>query len=201
MASESVRPLSIPSQAIAELELIELLLNQTSSNYPWNPADPDAWAYCEALEQEIADTWSTEEFEPYVHSLASQFDQLWETASPAIDLSAIFPADLFQGLAAKVPTHFLEGIARRARQVVANNLALADQLVLCVQDLLPTWADEDLYVMARPYAVAMRSHESDTAEGILQAVENNSWDELSEIEQANFSLAVARYVLNQQSNS
>ncbi|MBD1912479.1 MULTISPECIES: hypothetical protein [unclassified Leptolyngbya] len=200
MASDSVRPLSIPSQAVAELELIELLLDQTSPTYPWNPADPDVWSYCEALEQEIADTWSTEEFQPYVSSLSDQFDQLWETASPAVDLGVIFPTEIFQRFSAQVPSNLLEGIVRRARQVLADNLALADQLVLCVQDLLPTWADDDLYVLARPFAVAMRSGDSTILEGTLQSVRCEAWEALSEIEQARLSLAIARYVLNQQSH-
>lgn len=200
MANDSVRPVSIPSQAVAELELIELLLDQSAPTYPWNPADPHAWSFCETLEQEIADTWSSEEFQPYVNSLAGQFDQLWETASPAVDLSAIFPVEVFQRFSAQVPTHLLDGIVRRARKVLAENLAIADQLVLCVQDLLPTWADEDLYVMARPFAAAMRSSDSDLLNGTLQSVQGESWEALSEIEQARLSLAIARYVLNQQSH-
>jgi len=200
MANDSVRPLSIPSQAVAELELLELILNEGATPYPWNPADPEVWSHCDALEQEIADTWSTEEFEPYVQSLASQFDQLWGTVTPQGALGIAFPTERFQQFSAQLPAQLLDGIVRRARQAIAENRTLADQLVLCVRDLLPTWAEDDLYVMARPFANAMRSgNDSAQLESTLQSVRCASWEDLSEIEQARLSLAIARYVLNQQS--
>jgi len=202
MANDSVRPLSIPSQAAAELELIELILNQSATPYPWNPADPDVWSHCDALEREIADTWSTEEFDPYVQSLASQMDQLWEAVSSPGASVAGFPTDLFQQLSAQIPSNLLEGIVRQARQVISENLSLADQLVLCVRDLLPNWADDDLYVMARPFAHAMRSGvDAQQLENNLQSMRSAAWDDLSEIEQARLSLAIARYVLSQQPTS
>lgn len=199
MASDSVRPSSIPSQAKAELELIEFIFSPYATAYPWNPADPEVWAYCEALEQEIADTWSVADFEPYVQTFSKQLDRAWE-AFPVQRWSAVFPTELFQRFSAQIPTHLLESIVHQAQQAIAQQQTLAEQLVVCVRDLLPAWTDDDLQVLARPFAYAMRSGaDSEMLEGTLQSIRCASWADLSEIEQARLSLAIARYVLSQQS--
>jgi hypothetical protein len=73
--------------------------------------------------------------------------------------------------------------------------SLADQMVECVLDILPQWAEEDLQVLARPLAYAMRDIDSEGVELVTET--KRPWAQLSEIEQARVSLAVARYAISQ----
>jgi hypothetical protein len=68
-------------------------------------------------------------------------------------------------------------------------------MVECVLDILPQWAEEDLQVLARPLAYAMREVDSEGAELVMAT--RRPWAQLSEIEQARVSLAVARYAISQ----
>lgn len=198
MVSDSTRPSHSPFQAQAEIELLQLILNETEAPYPWNPADMAAHSYFEALEQEIAASWTIDEFAPYVQALASHVDQAWATLQPAQSDRAHVVSRLFERFAAQVPQSLLNSIAQQAQLVMASNLSLADQLVACVRDLLPEWGDEDLQVLARPFAYAMRSGaDSDLIEGVLRSVRSAEWSELSAIEQARLSLAIARYAIAQ----
>jgi hypothetical protein len=199
-----------PFQAQAELELLQLMLqseaNQTASDpaadlgdYPWNPASPEAEAYFEALEQEVMRAgWSNQELIEQGQILANALNQIWD--EPA-DLAAAenlrsYSAVLRQ-FAAQVPQQILETISQTAQQVAATNLSLADQIVQCVQTCLPNWAEEDLQVLARPFAYAMRGSEADMIESALRSVRCAAWTELSGIEQARLSLAIARYAIDQ----
>jgi hypothetical protein len=68
-------------------------------------------------------------------------------------------------------------------------------MVECVLDILPQWAEEDLQVLARPLAYAMREVDSEGTQ--LAMATKRPWAQLSEIEQARVSLAVARYAISQ----
>ena len=68
-------------------------------------------------------------------------------------------------------------------------------MVECVLDILPQWDEEDLQVLARPLAYAMREADSEGVE--LVTTSRKPWTELSEIEQAIVGLAVARYAISQ----
>ena len=200
MASESTRPCFSPFQAQAELELLQLVLSDSDTPYPWNPTDPNSYAYFEQLEQEVvAAGWTADDLVPYSQALSSQIDQLWTTLETPVPTAAwLFNADLFQQFANRMPQNLLETLVHRAQQVVAAQSALADQLVLCVRDILPEWGDDDLHVLARPFAYAMRSGaETELLDGALQSVRCAEWTELSSIEQARLSLAIARYAIAQ----
>ncbi len=101
-----------------------------------------------------------------------------------------------QKFALRMPENLLAAIAQQAQSVVSSSLSLADQLVHCVEDVLPTFAAEDLQVLARPLAFAMRGEaEVKPWEAVLQNARPVSWEALSEIEQARISLAIARYAI------
>ena len=201
MTNHSVRHSALPFQAKAELELIDLIFNAGVTPYPWNPADPEMCAYFEALEQQVADNWTADEFAPYVKTLSGHFDQVW-AAYPSTGLQAMFPTDLFQRFLAQLPTDLLEGIVQQTKGAIAQSNNLADQLVLAVESLLPAWNQEDLRVLARPFAYAMRDGaDSELLEGTLQSLRCASWEDLSEIEQARLSLAIARYVISQDADA
>lgn len=186
-----------------ELELLQLVLQEPIA-YPWNPTDADTEEYFTALEQEVLNAgWSIEELTEQGQVLASCLDQAWASLQPASDtvvdslVSRMLSAGLFQQFASQVPQQIFKGIVERARQVMASSTSLSDQLVECAQVCLPTWATEDLQVLARPFAYAMRSGETEMLEVALRSVRSAAWTELSGVEQARLSLAIARYAISQ----
>ncbi|HEY9875224.1 MAG TPA: hypothetical protein V6D12_17460 [Candidatus Obscuribacterales bacterium] len=178
----------------AQAELLEALLEPSDALYPWNPADPSAEAYFENLEQQFQlDDWSDEEIMHRSRSLFAQLDSCWtQASSPTAD---VLEASLSDRFAARVPSDLLGAIARIAKQVVKTNLSKADQLVQCVQQMLPNWAEEDLLVFARPFAYAMRG-EGEAVDSTLSAIRPVDWTDLSQMEQARLSMAIASYALD-----
>ncbi|GAB4463257.1 MAG: hypothetical protein OHK0037_15540 [Elainellaceae cyanobacterium] len=200
MASDSTRPCFSAFRSQAELELLQVVLDDADASYPWNPADPAASGYFEQLEQEVAAGWPADALDPYVQTLSTQFDQLWaavDAAQPALTTAA-FSSGLFQRFADRVPQGLLERLVQQAQMAIASSNSLADQLVASVRDVLPEWGDDDLYVLARPFAYAMRDKsENGLLEGALRSVRSEAWEDLSSIEQARLSLAIARHIIDQ----
>ncbi|NJN88292.1 MAG: hypothetical protein HC881_20860 [Leptolyngbyaceae cyanobacterium SL_7_1] len=199
MTSDSTRPLLSPFQTHAELSLLQLIL-QDSAPYPWNPAESETDAYFADLEGELVNAgWAADEWVAEGNALAAVLDQAWSRVSRSgrTTNSTTVSHDLFQRFVTQVPHVFLEGIAQRARQVVSSNVELADKLVACVIDLLPEWGEEDLQVLARHFAYDMRGADTEMLEVALRSVRCAAWTELSGIEQARLSLAIARYTIAQ----
>jgi hypothetical protein len=199
MANDQARPHFSSFHAQAERELLQLIL-QSEASYPWNPAEPSAEAYFAELEQEVEASWSAVELAAQGQALSNKLEQLWTTVLPTkIQETAAesLSTDLFGQFSAQVPKALLDKIIGRANQIIATNLSLADQLVQCVQELLPDWGEDDLQVLARPFAYAMRGAETEMLEAALRSVRCAAWTELSGIEQARLSLAIARYAIAQ----
>jgi hypothetical protein len=165
-------------------------LLHTDTTYPWSPAEPDSDAFFETLEQEFQGLDASQQS---VTGQANRFfaalDQLWANAQPSHALQAL----LAQRFAMQVPQTILATIAQKMEQSVSAGLSVADRLVDCVQEILPQWSADDLYVFARPLAVAMRSPEA--VDATLKMVRPLNWSELSDTEQARLSLAIAYYAL------
>lgn len=191
-------------QADAECDLLHVLLDENQRGvfdtnhdaiYPWNPAAPEAEAFFAELENECETVgWTTAAFASAAEALSQTMDTLWATvaaSAPSIPL----PEAALQEF--QIPQSLLNTIIQRAQQVIESNLSLADQLVQCVRDVLPSLADEDLQVLARPYAFAMRGSATETLEVALRTMRCAAWTELSGIEQARLSLAIARYAIAQ----
>ena len=173
------------SRSHAELEIVQTLLASEETAYPWNPAEAEANAYFQRLEQQANwEEWCSQEV-VLAEAVAQQVNQLWVQRA----LSLRF--------ATQVPQTLLVFIARKAEEVYRANLSLADRLVKCVQDVLTEWGEDDLQILARPLAYAMRDSEGEAIDNILQATHSVAWDNLSEVEQARLSLAIARYALDQ----
>lgn len=175
-----------------EKELLEALLAENSL-YPWDSSTPEAEAYFMEAEQFGAD-WQEEEMSARSHQFLSQLDQLWLAATPATADSSL-QANLRAQFAAHIPQHWLDAIAHQARQALETQKSLSNQLVQCVQELLPNCLEADLQVLARPYAYAMRSSSNESQ--LLGNMTPERWATLSEIAQAKVSLAIARYALEQ----
>lgn len=176
----------------AEWDLLNNLF-PCSSPYPWNPYTIEAEAYFMEQEAEgsIVAVFAEAELAQRSQRLMHQINHLWSATHLQIFLLERF--------AEKIPDELLNRLAkvvtRMTEKVSAQSLSLADQLVECVQELLPEWPDDDLQVLARPFAYAMRGAEPDGIGANSTILEGGSWSELSEIEQARTCLAIARYAL------
>ncbi|MEG4005913.1 hypothetical protein QUA41_04985 [Microcoleus sp. Pol11C1] len=175
------------SQTQAQMELLATIV-QTDVAYPWNPAQLESESYLAALEQEFAlfDSFSDSDIALKSQALFSQLEQVWLTTALQKSLHEKF---------ARVPQDFLASIAQSVQNATVKYQSLADQMVECVLDILPQWAEEDLQVLARPLAYAMRDVDSEGGELVMAT--KRPWAQLSEIEQARVSLAVARYAISQ----
>ena len=202
MANTSIRsehPQEFPSQT--ELELLQLLLEEEGP-YPWSLVESESESYFTEVEAGFDwNGWSNDEIAARSQVLFNHLDRVWSTTQAEADaaqpvMEDSLQASLAQRFAMRMPQALLSAIAQQSRQIVQANLSLADQLVECVRDLLSDWVDEDLQVLARPLAYAMRGTQKDEAiEQALAAINPGKWSDLSDIDRARLSLVAARYAL------
>ncbi|BAY97033.1 hypothetical protein NIES37_09700 [Tolypothrix tenuis PCC 7101] len=192
---------SSPSQV--ELDFLAALLEPADATYPWNPADQESEAYFNELEQQFLsdDLWQEDELNKRSQDFSSQLDNLWsthnvDTASKSHNLRQILMASLQEAFTV-VPQGWLNTIAQNAAEIFSSQQSIGEQLVQCVQDMLPSWGADDLLVLARPYAYAMRSGEPQCPKAMITKLGNREWTSLSEVEQAKVSLAISYYALNE----
>jgi hypothetical protein len=177
-----------------EADLLETLLAGNPDNYPWNPADPEAVEYYVNSDREFSfDDWSDEEIDERSQSFFTQIQSCWADApTPAVDNSLLTAITAKFG--SRVPQQWLETIAIKVTSTMTFNLEPAEQLVQSVQDLLSNWAMEDLLVMARPYAYAMRCDPGvNDPDRIVRPL---NWLELSEVERAKLTILIAQYAID-----
>jgi hypothetical protein len=203
--SENFNPLT--SQV--ELEFLDVLLEAEDATYPWNPADDEAEAYFTEMERQfVMQDLLEEELDTRAQSFYGKLDTLWSEVvnnsqykcTIAGGIFSRLQESLYASFAANIPHAWLDAIAQKATEIVASQQSMGEQLVECVQAVLPSWGADDLSVFARPYAYAMRSSESQSMAAIISNVENKDWTNLSEIEQAKVSVAIAYYALKQLDN-
>jgi hypothetical protein len=175
------------SETQVEMELLATIV-QTDVAYPWNPAQVESESYLMALEQEFAlsESFSDTDIAQKSQLLFSQLEQVWLTTTLQKSLRAKFVS---------FPQDLLASIAQSVQTATVKYQYLADQMVECVLDILPQWDEEDLQVLSRPLAYAMRDVDGEGGE--LGMVFSKPWAELSEIERAKYSLTVARYAISQ----
>ncbi|MEH2284478.1 MAG: hypothetical protein V7K90_24680 [Nostoc sp.] len=198
---------SLPSQL--DLELLEALLEPEDDTYPWNPGDDQSEAYFQELEQQFGmEDLLDEELMRRSQDFYSHLDTLWSGITPTPDYnnrqqSVVLNLQeiLRTNFSACVPQALLNTIATKAAEIFAARQLISEQLVECVQTILPTWETEDLLVLARPFAYAMRSSESQNAASALSNLQNTEWTALSEVEKAKVSLAIASYAFTQLNKS
>jgi hypothetical protein len=170
----------------AELELVRALLEPEQAAYPWNLAEPETEGFFTDLEETFTLSM-TEANETILATpkLIAFCRQLWVRNS------------LWNQFSDRIPPDLLDRLMEQAQQLLATPLSLAEQLVQCVEAVLPNWETEDLQVLARPLAYAMRDNEAKAVELTLGTVRSIGWTELSEIEQARLSLVIAHHALAQ----
>jgi hypothetical protein len=183
-----------PDDSEVQAQLMDSLLAPSTTTYPWNPAEPaTADYYLETDRQFSLDNWSDAEITQRSRSFFAQIQSCWANSpTPVLELSPL--AALIEKFGARVPQQWLAQIAENVSCLATNQLEPIDRLVQSVQDLLPNWAAEDLLVIARPYAYAMRG---DTGvNDIDNIVRPLAWTELSELERAKLTIAIAQAAIN-----
>jgi hypothetical protein len=199
---------SLPSQV--DLELLEALLEPEDGNYPWNPGDDESEAYFQELEQQFGmEDLQGVELMRRSQDFYNHLDTLWSDITSTLDENESRQQAVVLNLqeilhttfSACVPQALLNTIATKAAEIFAARQLMGEQLVECVQTVLPTWGTEDLLVLARPFAYAMRSSESQNPASALSNLQNSDWTALSEVEKAKVSLAIASYAFAQLNKS
>ncbi|MEH2307703.1 hypothetical protein [Nostoc sp.] len=199
---------SLPSQV--DLDLLEALLEPDDATYPWNPGDEESEAYFQELEQQFGmQDLLEEELTTRSQDFYGNLDTLWSNISltssyndnPQQALVVNLQETLRSTFAACVPQTLLNTIAQKAAEIFAAQQSIGEQLVECVQTVLPTWGTEDLLVLARPFAYAMRSSESKNSASAISNLNNSEWTALSEVEKAKVTLAIASYAFTQLNQS
>ena len=185
----------LTNQQRLELELLHSILDEDTATYPWNPYDPAAIAYLNQLESDFASgELSDEEFSSQWSQVSQIAETLW--AEPSESLLAA----LAQKFGSRMPQNLLNQLAANVQTAAQSGNALIDQLVASAQTVLSGWEADDLQVMARPLAMAMRGGQEEILDVTLQSIRQVDWEELSEVEQARLSLVVARYALGELSD-
>lgn len=199
---------SVASQI--ELDFLAALLEPEDAAYPWNPSDDESAAYFDELERQFAaQEVLDEELTTRAQVFYDNLDSLWSGVSnftyynnnTLSSVVANLQENLYTAFAAGVPQDWLNAIATKAAQMVSSGESLGDQLVECVQSVLPTWATDDLLILTRPYAYAMRSRGEQNLTSIVDNVNHQDWSALSEVEQAKMSVAIAYYAITQLKDS
>ncbi|MGQ9872902.1 hypothetical protein [Leptodesmis sp.] len=170
--------------------------------YPWNPADPASEAFFTDSDiPSIFADWQEEEIAERSQSFFNRLEQVWAPIS--------LQSRLAERFSTRIPHSLLAAIAQQAQAALSNtqkalntSLSVADQLseqlVQCVQGIIPTLAAEDLYVLARPLAYQMRNGGLQNAiDTTLAQVPQTDWEQLSEMQRARLSLAIARFAIHE----
>ncbi|MBF2065661.1 MAG: hypothetical protein IGS39_14750 [Calothrix sp. C42_A2020_038] len=192
-----------PSQI--HLELLEALLESDDAIYPWNPALPESEDFFHECDANCAiDDLLDSEGAAYEESFYNHLETLWSNATHfSCNTNVVSISKLKESLqavaASRIPHNWIEKIAQKASELFNQQVSIGDQLVQVAQALVPALGADDLSVLVRPYAYAMRS-EANNLESTLKKIGGHEWDNLSEIEQARITVAVAYYALQQIKN-
>ncbi|MEI6443712.1 MAG: hypothetical protein WCO29_11460 [Nostocales cyanobacterium ELA583] len=189
-----------------DLEFLEALLEPEDATYPWNLANESSEAYFHDLELQFGlQDFPEAELIKIADNFYQNLDVIWDQVSVIEDSNISkntvnYLQEALQNAFSVIPGSLLTAIAQKAAEVFLFEQSASEKLVECVQALLPSWETDDLLVLARPFAYAMRSSEPHTLTSIRD-VEHRDWANLSEIEQAKITLAIANYALQYLSNS
>jgi hypothetical protein len=188
-----------------DLEFMEALLEPEDAAYPWNLADESSEAYFHNLELQFgwqdfsdAERISADNF---YQNLDTMWDQVAVLENNSSKNTVNYLQEVLQNAFSVIPGGLLTAISQKAAEVSMLEQSASEKLVECIQALLPSWEVDDLLVLARPFAYAMRSSEPYTLTSVIRDFEDRDWANLSEIEQAKITLAIADYALQHLSKS
>ncbi len=190
----SDRQLELINRSQIEAELTDCLLTSSTLDYPWDPTEPTAADYYAESDSHFSlDDWSDAEIEPRAQSFFTQLQACWlDSPSSKLEFS---PAQLLTDkFGHRVPHQWLAAIATKVSTLANSQLEPVELLVQSVQDLLTNWAADDLLVMARPYAYAMRCDPGvSDPDRIVRPL---AWTELTELERAKLTILIAQFAID-----
>lgn len=196
-----------------ELDLLATLLEPEDNSYPWNPCEEDTEAYFNQLEEQfVMQDLLDEELSKRCEVFHNQLDALWSKCDTSeqsncntnTTVAVKLQKNLQKQFSNSMPSSWIGLIAQKAAEVFNQKQPITEQLIECVQAVLPSLEVDDIMVLARPIAYATRSGEPKKVESTLANLDrddNREWAALSEIEQAKAGLAVAYHALNQLDSS
>lgn len=194
--NQPLHPSNLPFEApmSAEQDLLASLFT-SDQPYPWEPLSPDGEAYLNHLESQLEDDPVVDEaiatgWNRVSTLLETQWANVTVTATERL-LNALKAE--FQG---RMPEDALGTIAAAAVNLVQSSRPMAEQLVETVKVILPGWDTGDLAVLARPLAYSLRDGRDEILDLTLRSAPRADWENLSEIEKARLSLAIASVALN-----
>ncbi len=184
-----------------QLQLLETLLQSEDTTYPWNLADTTSEDYFHHLEEQFG--WQdfpegelNTDADNFYQNLDIIWDQLGRLEQDKLYKNTVNSVQkALENTFITIPGFLLTAIAQTATQVYLIEQSASEKLVQCVEALLPSWQIDDLLVLARPFAYSMRSSEPQTLTNLISQVQEENWENLSAIEQAKISLAIANYAL------
>lgn len=193
-SSLSSNSASEPAMA-AEHDLLASILNP-ETGYPWQPLAPEAEAYLASLEAEF-DALGGEDLNTAIAAgwqvLAAQMATQMGDPEPPMAVNPVL--EQLRQFQSRVPSGLLHRLANSATALARSGQPLIDQLVQCVDDVLPGWNADDLAVLARPLAYSLRDGRGEILELNLRAIPATDWESLSTLEQARLTLTVASVAL------
>lgn len=193
--AEGVRFTGTADQPFTE-DAVQVELPGAKISYPWNPCDPDAEGFYANSEQaSFLDGWQESEIATRANGFFAQMEQRWSTVSVQTSLAQRFSARIPQELLAAIAAQAQKLVAE-SRKAVTQSLSLADQLVQCIQDVAINLGQEDLYVQAR-LLEPMRNSGLDAVDSLLNQIPQTEWQQLSEIQKARLSLAIAHCAIDE----
>ena len=187
---------------VAEHDLLASILTPAEASegsYPWEPLAAEAEGYLTSLETEfdalddgdltaaIAAGWQILEAQMTTLSTA-------QPPAPVAPSAAPIPSQLRQ-FQTRMPAGLLQRLATAATTLARSGQPLIDQMVQCVNDILPGWDAADLAVLARPLAYSLRDGRGEIVDLNLRAISDGPWENLSEVEQARLTLTIASVAL------
>jgi hypothetical protein len=185
------------------LELLEALLDTEDVTYPWNHTAIESEEFFHDAEaQLLMDELLDSELNTRSHTFYNQLDSLWNNYNRTTNVGVVasLKESLQTAIASRVPHEWIERIVEKAANIFNPQQPMSEQLMQCAQAVLPNLGVDDLLVLARPFAYAMRNGEPQSLESALNKVGQQEWNNLSEIEQAKVSLAVAYHAIRQLSD-
>ena len=170
-------------------ELVDDLLLHDSI-YPWDMKASETEEYINNLENQFSDNWINKELENKAQSFFSRLNQCWDINSNCNIYNV-----LSEQFGSTIPHNLLENISVEINKVITLNINPMERLIQCVKPLLSQWSEVDLQVFARPLVYAMRGDFEPEKDMVNSLMENKQWHDLSEVEKAKITLAIAQYTL------
>ncbi|WP_041763314.1 hypothetical protein [[Leptolyngbya] sp. PCC 7376] len=156
--------------------------------YPWTL---NSGAIADDLERELEPISEMEEAD-----LANRSQRFFENLEPLIQNSqGSIETTLFTRIGNFLPRQQCLDILKICQEKRDLAKDFSEQLQLAIADLLPQWNGEDRAILMRSYAGAFRGGVEMDSRKLTSS--NKSWEAMSAVEQAQYVVAIADFVLTE----